>query len=104
MKVVYKEVGKQAEIKEIKGDLREYQSMVGGFIETFHLTDEIILIINEEGKVNNLPINFGVPCANNQVEYIAGNVVVCTVKPMDGEIYGLEEEHLEFLEQIGFMK
>lgn len=40
-----------------KFTLKELQYYVGGYIELVHLNDNQFLIINEEGKLHNLPIN-----------------------------------------------
>lgn len=37
--------------------LEEAQAFVGGLVETIHLPDDSLLIINEEGKLENLPLN-----------------------------------------------
>lgn len=37
--------------------LQELQSAVGGFIETIHLADGRIMVLNEEGRLLRLPIN-----------------------------------------------
>ena len=37
--------------------LEELQSIVGGYIEVIRLPDERILIVNEEGRLRNLPPN-----------------------------------------------
>lgn len=40
-----------------KFTLKELQYYVGGYIELVRLNDNQFLIINEEGKLHNLPIN-----------------------------------------------
>lgn len=44
---------------EIQKELREYQRMVGGYIETAYMPDdcEVVLICNDEGKINNMELN-----------------------------------------------
>ena len=37
--------------------LKELQYYVGGYIELVHLNDNQFLVINEEGKLHNLPFN-----------------------------------------------
>lgn len=62
--------------------LEELQDYVDGYIEVVRLTDQAIMVINEEGK-DVLPIN---PMATVMAkatssifpwEYIAGDVVMC---------------------------
>lgn len=40
-----------------KINLKEMQDCVGGYIEFVYLPDNKILVVNEEGKLNNLPLN-----------------------------------------------
>lgn len=58
MKIVIKRVNSKPEIKEIEGSLHEMQELVGGHIECLRITDEIICVLNEEGRIKKLPINF----------------------------------------------
>lgn len=45
---------------EIDGSLESMQKIVGGYIETFPLDGPILIVLNEEGKLMNLPLNFRV--------------------------------------------
>ena len=61
MRVIYKEPGKEAEVRNISNDLETLQSLVGGYIE--HLTlspGRLGLIVNEEGKLHDMECNFPV--------------------------------------------
>lgn len=40
-----------------KVTLQELQSCVGGYIEFIYLPNNKILVVNEEGKINDLPLN-----------------------------------------------
>lgn len=44
---------------EIKKELEEYQRLVGGWIEEVYLPfdDDIVIICNEEGKINGMELN-----------------------------------------------
>ena len=33
------------------------QDIVGGYVEFVYLPDNLIMVVNEEGKINNLPVN-----------------------------------------------
>lgn len=57
MRALVKEVGKAAEIKDIKNDLKELQGIVGGYIETVTITSDAVVICNEEGRLLSLPYN-----------------------------------------------
>ena len=96
MRVVYKEVGKVGEIREIEGTLAEFQEMCGGWIETLPLPADMVMLVNEEGKLKDLEPNIIVR-VNNRVETIVGNLVVVSVKPHDGDFHGLEDNQIGLL-------
>ena len=58
IKAVVKEVGKSPKVTEIENELEVLKSLVGGYIEVVMVTPEIIMICNEEGKLQGLPPNF----------------------------------------------
>lgn len=58
IKAVVKEVGKSPKVTEIENELKVFQSLVGGYIEVVRVTPEILMICNEEGKLQGLPPNF----------------------------------------------
>lgn len=60
MKAIIKEVGKPPRIEDIENTLQTLQKLVGGYIETVTLHNNVILICNEEGKLQGLPQNFGI--------------------------------------------
>jgi hypothetical protein len=60
--------------------LQELQGFVGGYIEIISLKDNTYMVLNEEGKLEGLPIN---DVATNiwvknfgQTDYIVGNVLI----------------------------
>ena len=62
--------------------LEEAQSHVDGYIEVVRLTDEQIMIVNEDGKFNKSynPIASGIADLHNAIakgDYISGDVVIC---------------------------
>lgn len=58
MKAIIKEAGKSPRVEEIENDLETIKSLVGGYIEVVGMEENILLICNEEGKLNGLPPNF----------------------------------------------
>lgn len=101
MRVVVKEVGNYGEIRDIKDDLKIYQEIVGGDIETFRLTDDILIVLNENGKWLGLDANFAIPCHGGMEELIVGNVVFVSTDGCD--FAGLTDEHIKFLTDIGVL-
>lgn len=61
--------------------LEELQKFVGGYIEIISLSESQIMVLNEEGKLNNLPYNeeatklFQKAYKTN--DFIVGDVLVC---------------------------
>ena len=59
--VVIKEPGEPAEIEPLfENTLEAFQCRVGGNIEVVRLSTDLALIVNEEGKINNMPYNLTV--------------------------------------------
>lgn len=57
IKVVIFEPGKPGRIDFIQNKLKNMQRVVGGYIESVHLTRELVCICNEEGRLLGLPEN-----------------------------------------------
>ena len=59
--------------------LVELQKFVGGFIEIVRTKDNKIMVMNEEGKINDLPINYKATelYQYNEFDSIAGDVLIC---------------------------
>lgn len=64
-------------------ELEELQNQVGGFIEHVGLSEEEIMVVNEEGKLMNLAVNENatdIALDNEAItfwDFIVGNVVIC---------------------------
>jgi len=66
--------------------LKELQEIVEGYIEVVRLKHELydMMIINEEGKLNRLPVNLKATrifkSTQQTFDYIVGNVLLCKSK------------------------
>ncbi len=60
--------------------LEELQKYVGGLIEIVRTKDGKPMIINEEGKINDLPINYKATelYPYNKYDFIVGDVLICS--------------------------
>ena len=96
MKVVYKEPGKSPEVREIDNDLKVLQELVGGYIETVRYNN-LTMIINEEGKLKGLPINFFVLHGDLSSEAIVGPVIFCRSEGFD--FTSLQDEDIEMIQE-----
>ena len=101
IRVVYVEPGKESLAIEIRDDLNEMQSLVGGHIEEYMpFDDEVAVICNEEGKITGLPLNRGIENENGQlIEIIAGPFFIAYA-PLESEEFlslpaELEEKYKE---------
>jgi hypothetical protein len=78
MTVLLVEPEKQPQVVEIGSDLKSLQNAVGGMIETVYPFEENVgLIVNEEGKLNGLPLNRALKDENGEVlDVMAGTFLV----------------------------
>ena len=78
MTVLLVEPNKYPEVKEIGTDLDSLQQAVGGNIEvTYPFEDNVGLVVNEEGKINGMPLNRAVrDDAGEVMNIIAGSFLV----------------------------
>lgn len=58
MKVVIKNVNERPKVAEIGNDLESMHEIVGGYIESVYIGNNIFMICNEEGKLFDLKPNF----------------------------------------------
>lgn len=89
MKVIVKEPGKPAEVKDIPNTLDALQKAVGGYIETVHIATNLVAIVDEEGKLKGKPSN---------VLGLVGTIVFAGIKK---ERFGdISDTAIELLEKL----
>ena len=78
MNVLLVEPGKYPREVTVGTELEDLQEAVGGYIEvTYPFEEEVGLIVNEEGKINGLPLNRAVRDENGEImDVIAGSFLV----------------------------
>lgn len=57
MRTIAKQPGKRFEVIEIENSLEALQKFVGGFIETVTIIPNLVIICNEEGRLNGMRYN-----------------------------------------------
>ena len=58
--------------------LEQLQEIVGGYIEIIPIQDHRIMVLNEEGKLKGLAVNYGATQeANLEYDMIVGDVLIC---------------------------
>jgi len=100
IKVYSMPVGEKGRIKEIENTLESFQKEVGGYIEILSIDKEctLDLVCNEEGKINNLPLNRAWLFEGEVVEVIAGNCFI-TRHDKDGGSASIEESDVPKIEE-----
>ena len=95
IKVLVKEPNKPAVLKEIDGDLKSMQAIVDGYIQVLPINanPDILLICNEEGKLEGLDVNFRL-----KRDLIVGTVFFARGDD-EGEIIGLKDGDLEIIQE-----
>lgn len=92
IKILVVEPNKLPFEKEIPKKSEEYQNVVGGYIEcvTLNNSDSVILVCNEEAKVDNLPLN-------RDIEYdiIAGTFFVVGDDYENGDFVSLTDNQIK---------
>lgn len=79
--------------RHIPNTLEALQAEVGGYIETVRLTTELLLIINEEGRLMDMP-------ENRHLKGIVGPAVIVHNRAGDPEFHGLSDDEITDLETI----
>ncbi len=99
MLILVVEPGKVPETRDISGDLKEMQSIVGGYIEAIYPYPGIALVCNEEGWMRGLPGNRGLRDKDGDLSNIIWGTFFLCGAPADGEDFiGLTPEPAEQLE------
>ena len=75
--ILVKKPGELWHKETIPNELSEFQRIVEGYIETYYLGDDHLIVCNEEGWLNNLPYN----CEMDETQF-CGTLIMCKA---DGE-------------------
>lgn len=94
MKVLYIQAGKKPQVIEIRHTLSEMQRLVGGTISSFMpFNDGSVIILNDNGKIDGLPLNRAVYDKNGEIaDIIAGDFFICYAAPDSSEFSSLPDE------------
>lgn len=100
IKVYAMSVGEKGCMKEIENSLEAFQSEVGGYIEILSINKEctLDLVCNEEGKINELPVNRAWLFEGEIVDIIMGNCFVIR-HDEQGNSASIEESDIPKIEE-----
>ena len=92
--VLYIQTGKEPQVIQIEHVLKEMQRLVGETISSFRpFDDNSVLIVNDNGKTDGLPLNHAVYDKNGElIDIIAGNFFICYAAPDSSEFSSLPDE------------
>lgn len=76
--VLIKEPGKKPRSVNISNTLENLQKTVGGYIETVTLASDLVVICNEEGRLEGLPYC----CTISNIDFV-GTIILAGVKDDD---------------------
>lgn len=95
LRVLIIEPEKKPYVKEIGSDLESLQHEVDGDIEAFYPTeDAVAFIVNEEGKINGLPLNRAIRNDDGVIiDIAAGNLLITGLGESD--FASLDEERIK---------
>ena len=79
MEVLVVKPNERPQMTTIDGDLKSMQAVVGGSIEAaYYFDDPVVLVCNEEGKLNGMLLNRAIRDKDGQpFEIIAGTFFIC---------------------------
>lgn len=101
IRVVIKKVGEKPKIEEVKNHLESFQEIVGGYIGVYPLTENILIVLNEEGDLLDLDPNYLIERRTGELKLIVGNVAIVSEK--GGNFGGLSDRQLDLLKVIGMI-
>lgn len=101
MKAVVKKVGQIGEVVEVENTLETWQGIVGGYIQAFPLTSDLLIICNEEGKLMGLEPNVEI-IVGQHPELIVGDFAI--VKHEHNDFESLDNDQIERLRDCGLIK
>ena len=75
IRILVKPPGKKPHVEYVRNELRSFQNIVEGCVETVTVADDLVIICNEEGRINGLPYN----CSVMGVPFV-GTIIFAGVK------------------------
>ena len=80
----------------IKNSLEGLQEVIDGYIEVIRLENDVVMIIDEEGKLKNLTPNFYCKPLHDTIL----GPVIFSAEDESGELYSLDSIQLDYVEEF----
>lgn len=77
--VLHVKVNEKPKVKTIEHNIEEMHKLVGGWIESVRISEDILMIVNEEGMVHDLPINF--------ISFVREGAGIVPVHEIHGDVF-----------------
>ena len=94
LKIVLKKVGEEPEVMNIENTLEAKQKLVDGWIEVVSVTEDILLVCNEEGKLRHMEFNRDIG-----YDIIAGPMIIVG-EGKSGNDISLTEEQIKKYKEV----
>ena len=79
---------KEPRVIEIEQKLESYQEQVGGYIEALTISDDVVILVNEEGKLRGMT-----PNRRFNGDVLVGNILIVGRKGED--LCGLSDKNIQ---------
>ncbi|MDE7478600.1 MAG: DUF3846 domain-containing protein [Lachnospiraceae bacterium] len=86
-------------MKEFEDSLDVLQEYEGGYIEVVALDCGIDIIINDEGKIKELPVNRAWTDGNGRIYDVIHGNILCVRHDGEGEFISIEKEDIPIIEK-----
>ena len=90
-------VNYQGYLADIENTLEEFQSIVAGNIEVIRISDDVLAVLNECGKINGLKPS-RLWKVNDNLDIIHGNIV-CVRSDNDGNFVSIQNEDIAVINE-----
>jgi len=94
IKIIIKKPHENQELKVVTNEFKDFQKIVGGYIEIVEITKDILMVCNEEGKLNNLRPNLLIPN-----DTVVGTVFFCS-EDENTNFASLTESQIKFVTEF----
>lgn len=93
IKIIVKKVGEPHRVEIVKDEYATYNNLVGGYIEVVTLDKGVLMVCNEEGKLDGLEPNLILPH-----DIIVGDIFFCSQKGPD--FASLTDAQISYVEKL----